>query len=190
MASLASFRSFITERRPLVVAAILASVVVSFTAQAENGVGIEDQVKAGYLYNFARFVEWPSSTGQSGPMTVGVVGDPGTAHAIWQSLHKQTLNGRGFIIREVPTSDGTEGSQILFIPKSGVSDPREILLKVRGTPVLTVGETSEFISAGGMIALLARNNKIHFAVNMPAIEKAGLKVSSQMLQYAQVVDRQ
>ena len=148
----------------------------------------ENQMKAAYLFNFAKFVEWPASAfpGAGAPLVIGVIGKGpyGEAH---NALAGRIAKGRKVSIRQFTRIEEVGGCQILFIAASEKPRLKEILRALPASGVLTVSDLKHFCSLGGMIGLVTRGEKLLFEVNVGNAERAGLKLSSQMLKLAQTV---
>ena len=147
----------------------------------------EYQVKAAYLFNFAKFVEWPASAfpGAGAPRVIGIIGK-GPFGEAFEALAGRSAKGRKVQVRHVSRVDELAGCQILFIANSEKPRLREILGALPAG-VLTVSDIKRFCNAGGMIGLVSRGDKVQFEVNLANAERAGLKVSSQMLKLAVTV---
>lgn len=148
----------------------------------------ESQVKAAYLFNFAKFVEWPSEAfNDSGaPIIVGVVGEDSTSSAIDQTINGKTANGRRLLIKRFPTLKAITRCHILFI-SSAQRDNLGQILAAAGPAVLTVGETERFAQMGGIINFTIIDHKLRFEINPTAAEKAGLRISAKLLSLARVI---
>jgi hypothetical protein len=149
----------------------------------------EREVKAAILYRVAKFIDWPadSFTNSTSPFVVCVVGDEEVLHA-FDSLAGKTVNGHNVNVRRV-TGDMLDLRlcHAAFFPADIGADVDYALSKLKGLPVLTVGEAEDFAYRGGILALLTRNQRVKFALNLPVSKSAGLVVSSQLLQLATVV---
>jgi hypothetical protein len=169
---------------------ILACFVLggALPSRAEVGQLSENQVKAAYLYNFAKFVEWPASAfaGAGSPLVIGFIGKGlyGEAH---EALTGKIAKGRKVQIRQLTKVEEVSGCQILFIAASEKPRLKEILRALPDSGVLTVSDIKHFCSVGGMIGLVVRGEKVQFEVNVGKAERAGLKLSSQMLKLAVTV---
>ena len=148
----------------------------------------ENQVKAAYLFNFAKFVEWPASAfpGAGAPLVIGVIGKGPYGEARY-ALTGRTAKGRKVTVRQFTRIEEVGGCQILFIAASEKPRLKEILRALPASGVLTVSDMKHFCSLGGMIGLVTRGEKLLFEVNVGNAERAGLKLSSQMLKLAQTV---
>jgi len=149
----------------------------------------EYQVKAAYLFNFLKFVEWPdeSFADPLAPIVIGVVGEDPFGNALPQVVIGKTVQGRDLVIRIYHAGEDLRGAHILFISASERKRLPMILSSLRGSSVLTVADTSGFLDAGGMIQFLNENGRVRFAINMDATGRAKLKMSSKLLSLAKVV---
>ena len=152
---------------------------------AEVGQISENQVKAAYLFNFAKFVEWPASAfpGAGAPLTIGIIGK-GPLGEAQEALTGRLAKGRRVQVRQFSRAEEVAGCQILYIAGSEKQHLREILRALPPSGVLTVSDIKHFCSQGGMIGLVVRGEKIQFEINIGNAERAGLKLSSQMLKLA------
>jgi uncharacterized protein DUF4154 len=149
----------------------------------------EHEVKAAMLYRVAKFIDWPeqSFANKDAPFVVCVVGDEAALRA-FDPLNGRLLNGHSVVARRV-SGDAFDLKQChaAFFPRDTLSDANYALGKLQGMPVLTVGEAEDFAHRGGMLALITRDARVHFAFNLSVSKQAGLNVSSQLLQLATVV---
>jgi len=149
----------------------------------------EYQVKAAYLFNFLKFVEWPNESFADplAPIVIGVVGDDPFGNALPQVVIGKTVQGRDLVIRIYRAGEDLRGAHILFISSSEKKRLPMILSGLRGSSVLTVADTEGFLEAGGMIQFQSENNRVRFAINVDATSRAKLKMSSKLLSLARVV---
>jgi hypothetical protein len=157
-------------------------------ARAES----EYEVKAAYLLNFAKLVEWPSAAFASGKGTlvIGVVGRGPVGDEVARTLAGASANGRPIEVRHVAASDAAAlaACQVLFVPDTERIDP--VLAAVQGRPVLVVGEAEEFARRGGAIGFVKDAGTVKFAANPKAAARNGLTVSAKLLRVArEVIDR-
>ncbi|MCC7373358.1 MAG: YfiR family protein [Verrucomicrobiales bacterium] len=149
----------------------------------------EYEVKAAFILNFARFVEWPSDAFRSptSPLVIGVVGANDIAEVLPRVVANQTAQGRPIEVRPLEPTDDSSACQVLFIGRS-VGDAAEGILKsARKRPVLTVGETDGFNTLGGIIRFLIIEKSVRFDVHAKTAADAGLKISSKLLSVARTV---
>jgi hypothetical protein len=149
----------------------------------------EYQVKAAYLFNFLKFVEYPSEAFADplAPIVVGVVGEDPFGSALPQVVTGKTVAGRDLVIRLYRPGEDLRGAHILFISASERKRLPVILSSLRGSSVLTVSDTVGFLDAGGMIQFLNENDRVRFAINMDSTSRAKLKMSSKLLSLARVL---
>jgi hypothetical protein len=150
--------------------------------QAED----ERRVKALFLFNFAKFVEWPSPL-PPGPIRIGVVGDENFADILEKIVSGKIVEGHAFAVERSAGDAPPQNCQIVFIPGSERKRMRPILDALQASPVLTVGETRGFAEAGGVINFEIVDNKVRFEINLEAASRARLKLSSKLLSLAKIV---
>jgi hypothetical protein len=173
----------------LVIAAGLFSAVK--VRAADDDMPLDYQVKAAFLVNFPKYVDWPASvfTETNSPITVGIFGDDNVAAEFGNMIEGgRSVGGRPILLKHINKEEqiGTD-CQILFIASSERLRVPAILEKVKGTGVLTVGESEDFLEKGGIINLVHRDRKIRLKVNLGAAGKERLKISSRLLIAADVV---
>lgn len=158
-------------------------------AHGQSPTAGEYQVKAAFLYNFAKFVEWPPSSfsGASAPYKICVLGQDPFGQDLHDITADKSLNGRRFEVNHITDLQQARGCLILFICSSELSQMKQILGSLRGSGILTVGDTKGFAEMGGVINFVLENDRVQFEVNRKAAELAGLKISSKLLNVAKVV---
>ncbi len=157
-------------------------------ARGEAEESREYAVKAAFLYNFAKFVDWPSESfrNETTPLVLGIVGvDP--FGSLLETLKDKTVKGRKLVIRRLSRLENFEDCQILFISGSEKGALRPILAAVKNHPILTVSDIDRFAPQGGMIGLVAVDNTINFEINLDTVQRSKLKVSSQLLKLAKII---
>jgi YfiR/HmsC-like len=177
-------------RQTVIILAVLvcAHIVAAPNAHAQD-VLPEYQVKAAYLFNFLKFVEYPneSSMDPLAPIVIGVIGDDPFGNALPQVVIGKTVQGRDLVIHVYRIGEDLRGAHILFISASERKRLPMILSSLRGSSVLTVADTEGFLEAGGMIQFLSENDRVRFAINVDATSRAKLKMSSKLLSLARAV---
>jgi hypothetical protein len=160
---------------------LLALMGNMLTAQVQAQSADEYRVKAAFIFNFAKFVEWPNDGFSDGSaLVVGVVGDDPFGGAL-DRLNGNAINGRSLRIKRFRRGDDLRGCQILFISNSEGRNLGKILDSIKGTSILTIGETSQFNQSGGMIRFVIQDDKVRFEINAHAARQARLRVSSKLL---------
>jgi hypothetical protein len=145
----------------------------------------ESQLKAVFLLNFSHFVEWPESDATSHlPFALCVAGEDPFGPTLDQTVEGETVNGRKIVVRRIQR-EAPAGCGILYVSpqEKNVSD----LLGSAGPGVLTVGEGDAFLDRGGMIAFVVENRHVRFDADPAAARKAGLRLSSRLLNVARLV---
>lgn len=173
--------------RVLWVLGVVALLLSSMHAQSPTV--SEYQVKAAFLYNFAKFIEWPPSSfsDASAPLRICVFGQDPFGHELRDITNEKTINGRKLQVDQVVDLQLARTCHILFIASSEKAQLTRIFESLRGTDVLTVGDTKGFVQQGGMINFVPENNRVQFEVNRKAAGQAGLKISSKLLNVAKLV---
>ena len=165
------------------VAAVLTIAALAAPLGAQEFVPDEYRVKAAFLYNFFKYVEWPPAALQEGPLWICVAGRNPFGSVLVETVKGETINGRPLETRIILEPE--PGCHIVFVP-DGAAAPA-YLRAVRGTPTLTVGERSDFIQAGGMVRFFIADGNVRFAINPVAADRAKLRISSRLLQLAEIV---
>jgi hypothetical protein len=161
-------------------AAFLVGAAAVTRALAQN----EDAVKAAFVYNFAKFVEWPASafSDANAPIVVAFVGAGSLADTFEQNVKGKNVNGREFSVKRLPAAAGAEAAQIVVVGDAGQSSP--VLGAVKGKPVLTIGDIDSF---SGAIRFVKDGAKMGFELDLDAAKGAGLKVDPKLQKVAKNV---
>lgn len=170
----------------LVLLGLLAPVA---PAEADATTDLEYQVKAAFLYNFAKFVEWPTDAfaGVADSVVLCVVGDDPFGESLDTVVRGESLNGRRLIVHRTRDLDEIRACHVVFVPLSEKGRQERILSSLRNRGVLTVGEADGFLNGGGIIRFVLEQNKVRFDINLAAAESSGLKLSSKLLRLARTV---
>jgi hypothetical protein len=146
-------------------------------------------IKAAFLYNFAKFTEWPlDSAGKADdPLTLCVVGEDPFGNILNETIEGKTVRGRRLVIWRLRSGEDLKDCQIAFISSRERSQMQATIERLKGTGVLTVGDGEGFAALGGVINFKMVDNKVHFDVNVDAAERAKLKISSKLLSLAKIV---
>jgi len=148
----------------------------------------EAQVKAAFVYNFAKFVEWPDEAqSPAAPIVVGVLGDPQLAAVVDETLRDKGVRGHRFEVRHFSAPENLALCHILFVASQDKLAVQRTLHVARSSPTLTIGEIPGFSNWGGVIELVLEDNKFRFEINAGAARRGGLKVSSRLLRLARSV---
>jgi len=173
--------------KPAISAVFALLLLLGSPVRAES----EYDVKAAYLYKFTKFVEWPESTFASAeaPFVIGVIGRDSFAE-LDRLSEGNTTGARRIEVRHfsADASEALRECQMIFVSASEQRRLSTILAAVQGRPVLVVGESDGFASAGGMLGFALRENRVGIEVNSAAARQARLKISSQLLNIAKIVN--
>jgi uncharacterized protein DUF4154 len=169
--------------------AVLALVwLFALPARAES----EYDVKAAYLFKFTKFVEWPTTAFASAeaPFVIGIVGRDPFGGGLDRMIEGNTTGARRLEVQHLSAGDtaGLRGCQMIFVSASEERRLANILSALQGRPVLVVGESEGFASAGGMLGFALRESRMAIEINSAAARQARLKISSQLLSLAKLVN--
>jgi hypothetical protein len=178
-----SGRRFITKRL-----LALATLLIGARVDAQAPMG-ESQVKAMFVYNFLKFVEWPVDTfiGSSDPFIVVIIGEGETADATERFLQSRAIGERPLWVHRLRWDQSLAGARAVFVVEQDAKRLRRILDAAATAGALTIGEGESFATSGGVIALLVENRRVRFDVDTSAAQLAGLRVSSKILALSRAV---
>jgi hypothetical protein len=147
------------------------------------------QVEAVFLFNFAKYVEWPpvAFPNAASPMTIGVLGADPFGSDLQHKIEGKTINGRSFIIKHLASDSDLSGCQMLFICESEASHMADILGKATALPILTVSENEPSAPNDGIINFVLKNGNVRLQIDLTMARQAGLTISSRLLAVADVV---
>jgi hypothetical protein len=146
----------------------------------------EYQVKAALIFHFAEFLNWPADSLKAGDPSVRlcIFDDEPRRTELQRTVEGKLIGTRVFHVRLISQSQGIQGCNILFLSRDEARRQPLMLKSLRGVPVLTVGETSNFLSDGGMIRFHLEEGRIRFDINLSAAESSHLQISSRLLLFA------
>jgi hypothetical protein len=147
----------------------------------------EYQVKAIYLYNFSKFVQWPSTAEAKDTFAICVLGHDPFGAALDSAIAGEKIEQKTMVARRIVDLQEATKCQILFVANSESPRVKQILSALGKNSVLTVSDAPEFSQNGGMIQFVIQENRVRFEVNLAAADKAGLTLSSQLLKVASAV---
>jgi YfiR/HmsC-like len=171
-------------------ALVFCSVILLPGAVAAQTVDASEyQVKAAYLYNFAKFVEWPATSfdGSGGELQICLLGDDPFGPDLRRLIEGKTVGGHRLAMIAVRDVQQARRCQILFVSASEKNGVGQIIRAMTGASVLTVGDISGFASAGGMINFTLEENRVRFEINPKAAERVHLQLSARLLNVARLV---
>ena len=155
-------------------------------SKADSTIGREYKVKAAFIYNFAKFVEWPAQKlgGDRTPIVIGVLGPNPFGDELENALKGREINGRGIVVRQFDDAEGAKTAHLLFV---SVNDETKLRKALKEYGVLTIGQSESFTRNGGIITFTFEHDKLGFEINVSAAEQAGLKISAQLQKLAKSV---
>jgi hypothetical protein len=171
---------------------LLLGSALQLYAQAPVQAFDEYQVKAAFLYNFAKFVEWPPGTFASStdPIGICIVGQDPFGSALENTVQGKKVGDRIFAVRRLPDTQQASQCQILFIGAAEWKRTRALLEAVKSPGVLTVGETDDFTVLGGIIGFRLDGPRVRIKVDLQTAERARLRISSKLLSLAEIAKKQ
>ena len=177
--------------------AMMMCLSLAFQAKAQSSDSSNSSeylIKAGFIFNFAKFVEWPTTAfaRPDSPIVIGVLGTDPFGTIIDQIVQDKKIGARGFVVKRLKWgSDIKElrDCKILFVSASERAHIDELVQIVKGQPILTVGETPGFAERGGIIRFTVEDNRVRFEINVEAAHQAELTISSRLLTLARIVQQ-
>jgi hypothetical protein len=163
--------------RRLLIFAVFAALTAHPEAQSPS---LEYQVKAAYLFNFLKFVEFPAT---AGPINICVAGRNPFGNSLDDTVRGEQIQGRPVTTRVILEPE--QNCHVIFVPAGAATTA--YLRAARGSSTLTVGETAEFIMQGGIVNFVRQGNNIRFEIDPEAADQAKLRISSRLLQLATIV---
>ncbi len=150
----------------------------------------EYQLKAAFLFNFGKFVEWPEHAFESpeSALRICVLGEAPFGQELDATVAGRTVGARPIEVRRMGAGAGTSACHMLFLSGAERKHLGALASTLSGAPVLLVGESDDFAREGGMINFIKVDNKIRFEINDAEARQAGLKISSKLLKLATIVE--
>jgi hypothetical protein len=177
----------------LALASLTVCVVTVVEARSSDAAGNEAfdeyKVKAAFLFNFVRFVDWPAPAFDhpAAPIVLGIVGQDPFGDGIDRLVDGKTVNGRPLMVRRIRGAADVAGCHVLFVSGTDRVGATKVLTAVHRAPVLTIGEAEGFADAGGIINFTREGRYVRFEINVNAASRAGLTLSSKLLRLARIV---
>jgi hypothetical protein len=193
-AKCAATRAGVFLARSLVVLLALAGSIPATTLLAqeeEASISREYRIKAAYLYQFGRYVEWPDKafSGPDAPFVIGVLGESPVIADLEQIARIKKIQNRAVEIRRFASAADVRACNILFVPATLTAEAQAaVLRKVTGRNMLLVGDSADFLDGGGVVQFTTEENNIRIAIARKAADREGLKISAKLLQVARIVE--
>jgi hypothetical protein len=170
----------------LAVLLVLAAGGVRVTQADDLDIGREEQMKAAYLFNFAKFIDWPANA--KGPIRVCFIGAQGVHASLTASVAGKTIGARVIATAVLEVTDSRLGCDVIYLDAS--VDANALMRGAQGNTALTVSDADEFTQHGGIIRLFKHENRLRFDINLDNARRAGLKISSNLLKLASRVEQE
>jgi hypothetical protein len=160
-----------------------------WASSQEGAVLPEYAVIGAYLYNFAKFVEWPAHAFPSAesPLLLCTLGPDPFDPGLERQLREKKVGDRSLVLRHLRVSSEAQSCHILFISGNNRERIHQAVDRLKGKSVLIVGESPDFEQMGGMVQFVLDDGKVRFEINLRAAERSGLKVSSRLMQVAKAI---
>lgn len=178
-------------RRLRFVAVMAAGAMIAvLNLWAQQPSPTEYEVKAAYLYNFGKFVEWPAeAVAVDDSFPICVLGRDPFGASFDATVAGESINGKKVVVRRIAKAQDALACRILFISNSEESQLKEIMAALDKASVLTVSDIPQFARRGGMIQFVVEANRVRFEVNLTMADRAGLILSSELLKVAISIKR-
>ena len=163
----------------------------ALSACADGAISHEYEIKAAFLFNFTRFIEWPSEsfTDPTGPIVIGVIGDDPFGAELANAVKNRRVNGRSIVARSISSAEDARATHLLFVGMTRPEDLARLMRVLSGYPVMTVGESAAFTALGGTITFVVQDNKVRFQINAESAEQVHVRISAQLEKLATTVHR-
>ena len=163
---------------------LLEVIPLHLAAQAQTM--SEYQLKAAFLVNFGKFIDWPEAEFSSSnvPFVIGVIGADPFGDDLDEAIKGKSIGAHPIVARRISSGGDTSGLELAFIGSSEKTRLAETLRRLNASSAVSVSDIDRFCEAGGIIAFVVDNNRIRFEVNVDAAQKRNLKISSKLLSLA------
>jgi hypothetical protein len=177
-------RPFLTAATSLAAASALVSLPPVHARDTQRA----DALKAGYLFNFLKFVEWPPLV-PADVLTLCLLGGSGVYDEISTALAEKQLGARRLVARRITPAEPLAQCQVLYIDATQLAAVSDVIV-TPPTALLTVSDAPDFLRSGGIIALFDEGNRLRFRISVDNARRADLRISSNLLQLASSVERE
>jgi hypothetical protein len=191
-----SLTPFLRPRAPRLrrVSRVLLAALVSMTLgviRSSAEITKEYEIKAAFLYNFSKFIEWPAQrfAAETDPIVIGVLGRNPFDGEFEKIIRGRQANGRNVVVRIMTSTDEARSAHLVFVTAGEEDRFAAMSAKLREAAVVTVGESDRFATLGGTIIFVRDGDKVRFIINLVSAEAARTRISSQLLKLASEVRR-
>ncbi|WP_172623224.1 YfiR family protein [Flavisolibacter ginsenosidimutans] len=144
-----------------------------------------NQIKAVFLFNFSKFVNWPPDALNNAPFVIGILGKDPFGPYIERVVEGEKMNGQPIVVQRYDDVKDVKNCQILYINKSNSA---EIARSLSAHGMLTVSDGENFATSGGIVRFYLENNRLHLQINVKQAKAADLQISSKLLRIADVIE--
>ena len=162
---------------------VLGASLASKTSVATDAY-TEPAVKAAFIYRFTAYVDWPADPKDAGQFTIAVLGDDEVAASLQELAGSRTVRNRPIVVRRIANIRDARSVQVLYVGHDRRADLRSLLEELAGSHVLVITDDRSGLESGSAVNFLRADNRMRFEVSLPAAQRAGLKVSAELLSVA------
>lgn len=168
---------------------LIVTLILCMGLHSHAQTAAEYQVKAVFLFNFTRFVDWPGPSFESpnSPFVIGILGNDPFGAYIDTTVNGEKVDGHTIIIKRYRNIKEIDNCHILFISTGDGEQIKAMLPDLKQRHILTVSDANNFASLGGIIGFFMENNKIRMQINMEAARASSLNISSKLLGVAKIL---
>lgn len=147
----------------------------------------ENKVKAVFLYNFTRFIDWPKEAFSSNAtFKIGILGKDPFGNFLEETMRGENVSGNLIVIERFNNLKDVKNCHILFINLKDEERIKEAIAATKDKNILTISENKDFVKWGGMIRIYSEDNRIRMQINDTAARKSDIKISAKLLNIAEV----
>ncbi|MBZ5607997.1 MAG: YfiR family protein [Acidobacteriia bacterium] len=149
----------------------------------------EDELKAAVVLSFLRYAEWPQPFASNAPIRVGVLGPTSFTEVLRGALEGKSVNEHALRVAELKSVGEAAGCQVVYFATDKAEEIKMVLQAASAAHVLSIGEDKDFLRRGGAVNLLVVDGQMSFEVDLEALERSGVNISSRLLRFGQVRNR-
>jgi len=154
---------------------------------AEGKNPVEPHVKAAFLYNFVKFIEWPDEVLSAGPVTVCIIGSPAVAESLKAATQERRAQDRELAVVQVISETVPKACHLVYVASADERGARRWLAALNRSTAFSISDFERFAKLGGVANFFVEDGRLRFAVNVDAAHRAGLRISSRLLALATIV---
>jgi hypothetical protein len=168
-------------------AVLVLALLIGSTGRVTGQSASAPTLQAAFLFNFAKFIQWPSETLPAGaPLVFCVANDEQVAKSLEAS--RLTIEGHMPVVRRVVSDSIVGPCHIVYVSDEATArEFDQVLQALSGRPSLTVSDDPTFAQRGGMVSFFVEGSRLRFAINVQTAERARLQISSKLLSLAKLV---